>query len=66
LCHPEDSASKATAPALPPKVKLLLDPVGTVTIAATTTKFIARERFILDTGRKAKVKVRYLGDNFKS
>jgi hypothetical protein len=45
-------------------VELLLESVGTVNILATTSKFIARDHFIKDTGRKAKVKISYLGDNF--
>jgi hypothetical protein len=42
----------------------LLEPVSTVATSATTGAFVAKEKFIQDTGRKAKVKVSYLGDNF--
>ena len=55
------------APATPielPKLELLLDPVGTVTIAATTSKFIARDRFVVNTKRNAPVKISGVWDNF--
>ena len=42
----------------------LLEPVSTIVIPATTGTFVAKEKFIQDTGRKAKVKISYLGDNF--
>lgn len=51
-------------PVEPAKLELLLDLVGTVTTSATTSKFVAKEKFVRDTGRKAKVKISYLGDNF--
>lgn len=47
-------------------VELLLEPVGTITVPATTSKFVAREKFVRDTGRKAKVKIIFLGGNFSS
>jgi len=43
----------------------LLEPIGTVGIAATGA-FVARERFAIDASRKAKVKISYLGDNFEA
>ena len=43
----------------------LLDSVGTVAIAATVEPFIAREKFVVDTNCKAKVKIAWLSDNFK-
>ncbi len=49
----------------PPKLELLLEPVGTVTIPATTGKFVAKDRFVINTKRNAPVKISYLGDNFK-
>lgn len=51
-------------PVEPIKLELLLDLVGTVTTPATTSKFVAKEKFVRDTGRKATVKISYLGDNF--
>lgn len=48
----------------PPKPELLLDPVGTVTIAATTTKFVARDRFVVNTKQNAPVKISAVWDNF--
>ena len=47
-------------------VETLLTFLGTVTIPATTTKFIAREKFVQDTSRTAKVKISFLGSNFTS
>ena len=54
-----------TPAAKPPVPELLLEPVGTVTVSATSAKFIVKDAFVLDTSRKAKVKISYLGDNFK-
>lgn len=42
----------------------LLELVSTVVVPATTTNLVAKEKFVRDTGRKAKVKISYLGDNF--
>ncbi len=42
----------------------LLELVSTVVVPATTSKFVAKEKFIRDTGRKAKVKISHLGGNF--
>ena len=56
---------KQSPVAEPPVPELLLEPIGTVIVLATTEKFVAREKFILDTGLKAKVKISYLGDKFK-
>lgn len=51
----------------PPKpIELLLELVSTVVVSATTSKFVAKEKFVRDTGRKAKVKISYLGNNFTS
>jgi hypothetical protein len=44
----------------------MLTLVGTVIVPATTEKFVAKEKFVRDTGRKAKVKISYLGGNFIS
>jgi len=45
--------------------ELLLDLAGsTVIIPSTKGPFVARKHLVVDTGRKAKVKISYLGDNF--
>lgn len=46
----------------------LLKPAGTGTllILATVEPFITRDRFIVNTGRKAKVKISYIGENFRA
>ena len=43
----------------------LLEPLGTVTIAATAEHFVASEKFVVYTSRKAKVKIAWLGSNFQ-
>lgn len=40
--------------------------IATISIPATTKKFVAKDKLILDTSKKAKVKISYLGDNFKT
>jgi len=47
-------------------VAVLSEIIATVSIPATTAKFIAKDKFKVDTGRKAKVRISYLGDNFKA
>jgi hypothetical protein len=44
---------------------LLSAVVSTFAVSATTEKFVAKDKFKVDTSRKAKVKISYLGDNFK-
>ncbi len=44
----------------------LLELVSTVSIPLTTTKFVARKKFVLDTGENATVKVSFIGDNLKA
>ena len=44
----------------------LLERIDTITVPATTQKFIARDRLGVNTGRKARVKISYLEDNFLS
>ena len=44
----------------------LLEFVSTVTVSATTTKFVAKDNFIINTEASAKVKISYLGNNFKA
>lgn len=45
--------------------KHLLEPLGTVVIPATTERFFARDRFVVNTSHDAPVKISYHGDNFK-
>jgi len=46
-------------------VALLSAVIATFTVSATTEKFVAKDKFKVDTSKKAKVKISYLGDNFK-
>ena len=50
-------------PAKPSDPKKLLELVTTVSVAACE-KFVAKKHFKVDTGRKAKVKIAFLWDNF--
>lgn len=43
----------------------LIKLVGKVDIPATTEKFIAKDHFVVDTSKKAKVKFSWFGDNFE-
>jgi hypothetical protein len=49
---------------LEPVPESLLEFIGTVEIPATTEKFVARDKFVKDTGRKVKVKISYIGGDF--
>jgi hypothetical protein len=60
-CWTNGQAAQVAEPELTP---LILELVSTVMIPATTGKLVAKEKFVRDTGRKAKVKISYLGDNF--
>ncbi|HDZ85654.1 MAG TPA: hypothetical protein ENH35_03860 [Candidatus Moranbacteria bacterium] len=42
-----------------------LEFIGTIIIPAITKKFVAKDNFIVDTSRKTKVKISYLGDDFR-
>lgn len=44
----------------------ILELVSTVRISATTIKFIAKEKFVPDLSDKAKVRIRFIGENFTS
>ena len=46
------------------KTESLLELVGTITILATTGKFVVRDRFVVNTKRNAPVKISYVGNNF--
>src|SRR5665647_3763728 len=48
----------------PQPVVAVLGEFSTITIPVTKEMFVAREKFIRDTGRKAKVKIAYISDNF--
>ena len=48
----------------PKPTSSILELVSTVVVNATNSKFVAKERFVLDTSRKAKVKISLFGDNF--
>jgi hypothetical protein len=50
----------------PKPIPSILELVSTVVVNATTGKLVAKEEFVCDTGRKAKVKISYLGNNFKA
>ncbi len=43
----------------------LLEEIGTVTIPATTKPFVAREKFVVNLGEGAPVKISFLGGNFQ-
>lgn len=61
-----ETFGKAPEPAVSPEPQPLLEFVGTAAIFATTESFIAKDKFKQDTSRNAKVKISYLGDNFKA
>ena len=44
----------------------LLESVNEMSIPATTERFVARDRFVVDTSASAKAMISYLGDNFKA
>jgi len=46
------------------KLAFLLESVGTITILATTGKFVVRDRFVVNTKQNASVKISDVGDNF--
>jgi len=54
--------AKATTQAV---VAILGEIIATVPIPATTEKFVAKDNFKVDISEDAKVKISYLGDNFK-
>lgn len=51
-------------PVEPSKLEILLDLVGTVTTSATTTKFVAKTAFVVNTECNAPVKISAVWDNF--
>lgn len=56
----------SVVPVEPAKLELLLDLVGTVTTSATTSKFVAKDKFVVNTKRNAPVKISAVWDNFTS
>lgn len=56
----------SVVPVEPAKLELLLDLVGTVTTSATTSKFVAKTAFVVNTKRNARVKISVVWDNFTS
>lgn len=56
------TAEKAKAEVV---VLILNTIVSTATISASIEKFVVKDKFIVDTSRKAKVKISYLGTSFK-
>jgi hypothetical protein len=56
LCSPKEKVMKEKSS--------LLQFLDTTTIPATTSKFVAKEKFVINTKCDAPVKISYLGDNF--
>ncbi|QQG46156.1 MAG: hypothetical protein HYY55_04350 [Candidatus Niyogibacteria bacterium] len=50
---------------LPPLTPPLLEPFGTVTVPAIAERFVASEKFVVDTSKRARVKIGWLGSDFK-
>ncbi|MFA5993588.1 MAG: hypothetical protein WC823_01360 [Parcubacteria group bacterium] len=48
------------------KTPNIIEFIGTITVPARTERFVARDHFIVDMSKKAKVKISYLGDNFSN
>lgn len=44
----------------------LLESLGTITIPANPEKFVVKKKFVVDTGKKALVKIFYLGSNLQA
>ncbi len=62
-CWTNDQVMQVAEPKPTPSI---LELVSTIVVNATTGKLVAKEKFVRDTGHKAKVKISYLGDNFTS
>lgn len=60
-CWTNGQTAQLTKPKTTPSI---LELVSTIVVSATTTKLVAKEKFVRDTGRKAKVKISDLGSNF--
>lgn len=62
-CWSNGQVAQVTQPKTKPSI---LELVSTVGVSETTSKFVAKEKFVRDTGRNTAVKISYLGDNFTS
>jgi len=60
-CWSNGQVAQVTQPKPTPSI---LELVSTIVVNATTGKFVAKKKFVRDTGHEAKVKISYLGDNF--
>lgn len=60
-CWTNGSVTQVAQPKPAPSI---LELVSTVGVAATTSKLVAKEKFVVNTKRNAPVKISYLGDNF--
>ncbi len=63
-CWTNGNVTQVAQPQPTPSILELVSTVSTVVVNATTGKLVAKEKFVLGTGPKAKVKISYLGDNF--
>ncbi len=59
-------SSQVTQVAEPKPTPSILELVSTIVVNATTSKLVAKEKFVVNTKRNAPVKISYLGDNFTS
>jgi hypothetical protein len=57
-------AQTPAIPVHPFKSELLLKPVGTITIAAASERFVAKDRFVVNTEDDTRVKISNIGNNF--
>lgn len=60
-CWSKGHVTQATQPKPTPSI---LELISTVVVPTTTSNLVAKEKFVRDTGRRAKVKISYLGVNF--
>lgn len=49
-----------------PKTPPILELVSTVVVSATSGQFIAKEKFVRDTGNSTKVKINFIGTDFEA
>ena len=60
-CWSNDQVTQVAKPKTTPSI---VEFVSTVVIPATTVKFVAKEKFVINTKQNALVKISFLGDNF--
>ena len=65
MITPEQRDAARCAYGLPPLTPPALEPVGTVTVQATTEPFIARDHLVKDTSQKAAVKIAWISSSFE-